>query len=42
MAEQDPASLAGKSGEVKKENGDSSKSRRMNNVSLPSHQILNL
>jgi hypothetical protein len=42
MADQDPASLAGKYGEARKENGDFSKSLRMSKTSPLFHPLLRL
>jgi hypothetical protein len=40
MADRDPASLVGRCGEAKKENGDSSKSLWMSRISPLFHPIL--
>jgi hypothetical protein len=42
MADRDPASLAREYGEARKENGDSSKSLRMNRTSPLFHPLLHL
>jgi len=42
MADQDPASLAGRSGETRKEDGDSSKSLQMSRTLPLFHPLLNL
>jgi len=42
MADRDPASLAKKCGEARKENGDSNKSLRMSRTSPLFHPILRL